>query len=72
MSGPITIRSFRRTWAAELVGRDIRVNALIPGPVEIPGLVGLAPPGEKQKLLADMASAVPMGRIGRPGESPPP
>ena len=26
------IRSFGRTWAAELVGRDIRVNTIVPGP----------------------------------------
>jgi NAD(P)-dependent dehydrogenase (short-subunit alcohol dehydrogenase family) len=62
------IRSFGRTWAAELVGHDIRVNTLVPGPVETPGLVGLAPYGEEQKLLADMASTVPMGRVGRPDE----
>jgi NAD(P)-dependent dehydrogenase (short-subunit alcohol dehydrogenase family) len=31
-------------------------------------LVGLAPYGEEQKLLADMASTVPMGRVGRPDE----
>jgi NAD(P)-dependent dehydrogenase (short-subunit alcohol dehydrogenase family) len=62
------IRSFGRTWAAELVGHDIRVNTLVPGPVETPGLVGLAPYGEEQKLLADMAFTVPMGRVGRPDE----
>lgn len=62
------IRSFGRTWAAELVGRHIRVNTLVPGPVETPGLAGLAAPGQEQALLADIAAAVPMGRIGRPDE----
>ena len=33
--------AFGRTWAAELVGRKIRVNTLIPGPTETPGLAGL-------------------------------
>ena len=62
------IRSFGRTWAAELVSRGIRVNTVVPGPVETPGLTGLAPPGEEQTLLDGMASTVPMGRIGRPDE----
>ncbi|WP_328362821.1 SDR family oxidoreductase [Mycobacterium sp. NBC_00419] len=62
------IRSFGRTWAAELVGSNIRVNTLIPGPVKTPGLAGLASPGEEQELLDAMASTVPMGRLGRPDE----
>ncbi len=62
------IRSFGRTWAAELVDKGIRVNTLVPGPVHTPGLAGLASPGEEQRLLTDMASTVPMGRLGRPDE----
>jgi NAD(P)-dependent dehydrogenase (short-subunit alcohol dehydrogenase family) len=62
------IRSFGRTWAAELVGNDIRVNTIVPGPVKTPGLAGLAPPGKEQELLAGIASGVPMGRLGRPDE----
>jgi NAD(P)-dependent dehydrogenase (short-subunit alcohol dehydrogenase family) len=62
------VRSFGRTWAAELVGKNIRVNTLVPGPVHTPGLAGLAPPGEEQALLSNMASTVPMGRLGRPDE----
>ena len=66
------IRSFGRTWAAELVGRNIRVNTLHPGTSTNPGLAGLAPPGEEQTLLDDIASTVPMGRLAGPTESPPP
>lgn len=62
------IRSFGRTWAAELVDRGIRVNTLVPGPVETPGLKGLAPPGREQELLDGEAAKVPMGRLGRPSE----
>jgi NAD(P)-dependent dehydrogenase (short-subunit alcohol dehydrogenase family) len=62
------IRSFGRTWAAELVDQDIRVNTLVPGPVRTPGLAGLAAPGEEQALFADIAAGVPMGRLGRPDE----
>ncbi len=57
------IRSLGRTWAAELVGRKIRVNTVVPGPVETPGLKGLAPSGQHQALLDGEAATVPMGRI---------
>ncbi len=62
------IRSFGRTWAAELVDREIRVNTVVPGPVATPGLKGLAPAGRVQELLDGEASKVPMGRLGRPDE----
>ena len=62
------IRSLGRTLAAELVGNNIRVNTLTPGPVDTPGLAGLAPAGEEQGLLDGIASGVPMGRLGRPDE----
>lgn len=62
------IRSFGRTWAAELVDRKIRVNTVVPGPIETPGLKGLAPSGQHQALLDGEAATVPMGRIGHPDE----
>ncbi|MEU7945067.1 SDR family oxidoreductase [Micromonospora taraxaci] len=63
------IRSFGRTWAAELMGRKIRVNTLIPGSTETPGLAGLAPsPAEAPGLLQAIASGVPMGRMAHPDE----
>lgn len=62
------IRSLGRTWAAELADKGFRVNTVIPGPVETPGLKGLAPSGQEQALLDAEASRVPMGRVGRPEE----
>ncbi|GII27669.1 SDR family NAD(P)-dependent oxidoreductase [Planotetraspora mira] len=62
-------RSFARTWANELRGRGIRVNAITPGPVDTPGFSGLAPDEEQaEQLKGYMASQVPMGRMGRPEE----
>ena len=62
------VRSLGRTWAAELVDRKIRVNTIIPGPVETPGLKGLASDGQEQALLDGMAATVPMQRVGQPEE----
>lgn len=62
-------RSFARTWANELKGRGIRVNAVTPGPTDTPGLSGLAPdPEEAAGLRQALAAQVPLGRLGRPEE----
>ena len=63
------VRSFGRTWAAELAERGIRVNTLIPGTTETPGLVGLAPDEDAaEALLKDLAQGIPLGRAARPEE----
>lgn len=62
------IRSLGRTWAAELADRGIRVNTVVPGPIETPGLTELAPSGQEQALLDEMAGSTAMGRVGRPEE----
>ncbi|KUN85905.1 short-chain dehydrogenase [Streptomyces bungoensis] len=63
------IRSFARTWANELRTRNIRVNAIAPGPITTPGLNGLAPDDEQAAQLRDtLVGTVPLGRMGRPEE----
>jgi NAD(P)-dependent dehydrogenase (short-subunit alcohol dehydrogenase family) len=57
------IRSFGRTWAAELAGRGVRVNTIIPGPTNTPGLSGLGP-----ELLQAIVNGVPLGRLGESDE----
>lgn len=62
------VRSFGRTWAAELAPRGIRVNTLVPGPTETPGLLGLAPAGGEAELLKNLTADVTLGRVGQPAE----
>ena len=63
------IRSFARTWVLDLKERKIRVNVVSPGPIDTPGLNGLAPNADEAKgLLAYMASLVPLGRVGHVDE----
>lgn len=63
------VRSFARTWTADLKGRKIRVNALSPGPIATPGVDGLAGSEEEAaKIKEELAGQVPLGRIGDPDE----
>uniref|UniRef100_A0AAU1ULD8 SDR family oxidoreductase n=1 Tax=Streptomyces sp. NBC_00119 TaxID=2975659 RepID=A0AAU1ULD8_9ACTN len=64
------VRSFVRTWANELKDRAIRVNTLVPGPIDTPGIAGLAPDAEQAaQLHSALANQVPLGRMGRPDEA---
>jgi NAD(P)-dependent dehydrogenase (short-subunit alcohol dehydrogenase family) len=62
------VRNFARSWLLDLKPRRIRVNVISPGPVATPGLAGLVPAEHKEGLFAQLASGVPMGRLGEPEE----
>lgn len=63
------LRQFVRVWAAELAPRGIRVNTLVPGSTDTPGLRGLAPADVGTgDLFSKMVADVPLGRIGDPAE----
>jgi NAD(P)-dependent dehydrogenase (short-subunit alcohol dehydrogenase family) len=63
------VRSFARTWTNELKDRQIRVNVVSPGPIDTPGVDGLAQDAEQAKQLkAGLASQVPLGRMGTADE----
>jgi NAD(P)-dependent dehydrogenase (short-subunit alcohol dehydrogenase family) len=63
------VRSFARCWTTELRHRQIRVNVISPGYTESPifNKVGLTQE-RVDELKVSFVAAVPMGRMGRPGE----
>ncbi len=62
------LRSFARTLAAELLPREIRVNAVTPGPIDTP-IIGKAFPGEAGVQIREkMTGMVPMKRFGTSDE----
>jgi NAD(P)-dependent dehydrogenase (short-subunit alcohol dehydrogenase family) len=63
------LRSFARTSAAELAPRNIRVNAVAPGPIVTPifGRVGLAQEAVEE-FAKHIVAQVPLGRFGQAEE----
>jgi NAD(P)-dependent dehydrogenase (short-subunit alcohol dehydrogenase family) len=63
------VRSFARSWTNDLKDRKIRVNAVSPGPIDTPGVRGLAQnPDQLQQITAGLVASVPMGRMGTSDE----
>ena len=64
------VRSFARVWTIDLKPRRIRVNAISPGPIDTPILNNLpmSTKEELDQLKTNLASGVPMGRMGQPDE----
>ncbi len=54
------LRSYARTWTAELAPRGIRVNILSPGPTETPMMAAVS-----DDIRAAILSRVPLGRFAR-------
>lgn len=62
------VRNFARNWLLDLKPRNIRVNAISPGPIHTPGLAGLVPEEHQSGLLGHLATLVPIGRLGQAAE----
>jgi NAD(P)-dependent dehydrogenase (short-subunit alcohol dehydrogenase family) len=63
------LRSFARTLATELLPREIRVNAVTPGPIDTPILGKVFPDKNAVAQIKEkMAGIIPMKRFGTPEE----
>ncbi|WP_422924758.1 SDR family oxidoreductase [Singulisphaera sp. PoT] len=63
------IRSFARTWTADLKARKIRVNVISPGPIDTPifGKTGMSEE-QVEGFKSNFSQVVPLGRIGHVDE----
>jgi NAD(P)-dependent dehydrogenase (short-subunit alcohol dehydrogenase family) len=63
------LRAMVRVLAGELAARQIRVNAVSPGPIETPifATVGLSPEAI-EAFKKEAVGNIPLGRLGRPEE----
>ncbi len=61
------LAQFVRVWAAELAPRGIRVNTIVPGPTDTPGIRGMLP-GDQDTLIKEMSELTALGRMGHPDE----
>ena len=63
------VRSFGRSWAAELKDRKIRVNTLSPGATDTPIIDGqFKSKEEAEGARKHFSGLITLGRLGRPDE----
>lgn len=64
------LRSFARTWASDLKGRDIRVNVVAPGVVVTPAYKSELKMSDEQidAYRQHVSDTTPLGRVGEPDE----
>jgi NAD(P)-dependent dehydrogenase (short-subunit alcohol dehydrogenase family) len=62
------IRSFARTWTADLKQRKIRVNTISPGRIDTPIFNGVLSEEQTKQFNATVVANVPLGRMGNPDE----
>jgi len=62
------IRSFARTWTADLKQRKIRVNTISPGRIDTPIFNGALNEEQIKQFNATVVANVPLGRMGNPDE----
>ncbi len=62
------LRTFTRSWANELKGRGIRVNAISPGPTDTSGITELVGAENAAPFKANEGARIAIGRMAHPDE----
>lgn len=64
------VRNLARSWILDLKEAGVRVNVLSPGATLTPALLEYAGDdvAQQQGMLAYLATRIPLGRVGEPGE----
>lgn len=62
------LRTFTRTWANELKGRGVRVNAISPGPTDTSGITELVGEENATAFKSGEAARIAIGRMGHVDE----
>jgi NAD(P)-dependent dehydrogenase (short-subunit alcohol dehydrogenase family) len=62
------VRSFARSWSLNLNQRNIRVNAISPGPIDTPFVNRVLNDQQTQQFIQNVVKATPIGRMGSPDE----
>jgi NAD(P)-dependent dehydrogenase (short-subunit alcohol dehydrogenase family) len=57
------VRSYARTWTAELAPKGIRVNVVAPGPTDTEMMAAV-----QEDMRAALVAPIPMGRMAKPSE----
>jgi NAD(P)-dependent dehydrogenase (short-subunit alcohol dehydrogenase family) len=62
------VRSFARSWTLNLNQRNLRVNAISPGPIDTPFVNRVLNEQQTQQFIQNVVKATPIGRMGSPDE----
>ena len=62
------VRSFARSWSLNLNQRNIRVNAISPGPIDTSLVNRVLNEQQTQQFIQNVVKATPIGRMGSPDE----
>jgi NAD(P)-dependent dehydrogenase (short-subunit alcohol dehydrogenase family) len=62
------VRSFARSWSLNMNSRNIRVNAISPGPIDTTFVNRVLNDQQTEQFIQNVVKATPLGRMGSPDE----
>ena len=62
------VRSFARSWSLNMNSRNIRVNAISPGPIDTTFVNRVLNDQQTEQFIQNVVKSTPLGRMGSPDE----